>query len=506
MALYSLRDRKKFLISKFVEFSVWALVAAGLIASRANMQPELFGLIFFIAFFCLRDALLAQRRFAPAFFYVALFAIWANLHASFIYAIVLLGLQALSRLFLAVNLWTKGKTPRDCFEEYGTGLSHLICLAGIAFFSALITPYGFDLYRFIFSVVKDMPVIERAIIEWQPTEMEPKTLFFWLYYGFGLFAIARASWAKRALEAEATIVWVACGLMAFSHVRHIAIFGVATLPYLARMLSDLRTSSNFFFPSFLRERGRGEGYPLRLLSGIGLIALGLFSGSRHFERAHRAVFLFRNAADKERSYIAQNFPRKAFDFLERNPDLLALRTYTEWGWGGYAQWRAGLKGLRIFWDGRYLFHDLLKDALQRAYSEKQWSQFLQVWGIDLIVRSLPRNSEYRPYAQKLPNGQFSRLLKTKAAVFYPKDEWALIWWDEASIVLARRNAVSPSFLKKQEYQFWIPIDFYDVVFKLKQGSMNPGRLVQEMMRNREEAGKNFLNEFFLNMAQPLPSK
>lgn len=483
LAYYCLRLKTEFFISKIFEFFLWSVLIAGLISPRASMQPELLGLLFLVFFFYLRDRLLARDGRLAGLLYSALFVLWANIHASFIYALGLLGLQIVARLFLLFNRRFNGSSPElSLYVE----IQRLAALLGLGFFAALINPYGFKLYGFIASVVRDSPFISQAIAEWHPIEFEWGAVPFWLYNIFGLWLIGHASWRQRELQVEALFVWLACGLMAFAHNRNAAVFAVSSLPYLARC------SVMIMRPPWLRLA------PLVYI--FFLTVLGFFAASTHLVRAKNVLFLAWRRPDYFSFYIAQKaFPVKAFDFISRHKELLSLHAMTEWGWGGYAQWRAGAQGLKIFWDGRYLFHNLLRQASFMAQAPKTWNLFLSAWRVDLIVRPRPTDGEYFPVAMALPGSPAAHLLRTKTALYYDPRDWALIWWDETSVVLARRSALPKNFLTRHEYRFRAPLDFHLLSFQAKQGAIDINLLAREMRRNQAQAGPNFFNRYFLDL-------
>ncbi|MBI4668338.1 MAG: hypothetical protein HY747_03995 [Elusimicrobia bacterium] len=271
-----------------------------------------------------------------------------------------------------------------------------------------------------------------------------------------------------------------------------AVFSIATLPYFIALKSRI-----VWVPETrVARRFIGIFFAVSVYGLCVLAALGIFERVRRF-----SSFVIRQKEIPLEWILKQQFPAQAFDFIKHEPELIKIRAYVDWGGGGYAQWRAGEDGLALFWDGRYLFIELLKQAVRMADTKKRWNNFLKAWKIGLVVRAVPQADDYYPHAQNRPNGGRETFMRTKTALFYDSDEWALIWWDATSVVFVRRRAVSPGLLTSHEYKIRAPVDFYKVGFAVKTGKLTVDEVENEMLRNIREAGPNFLNTHFLELAR-----
>ncbi|MBI4063791.1 MAG: hypothetical protein HY401_05765 [Elusimicrobia bacterium] len=466
-------------------------IAVNLIASRANLQPELFGLLFLLIFFLLRDELLSSKIYSARFwlflsFYFILFALWANIHSTFSFALATLGIQMAASLLDAVVDGYRSRIFWPNLRKTWPFLRRCAFLIAAGFAATLINPFGFGIYELIVKVVGDINLLQLAINEWQSAEFEFSLVFFWVYFVSGLALILMSGWPGKRLRLEALLFWMFCGCMVFEHVRNVAVFGIATLPYLITAYSEIQLKAGRWIK----------------MAGTGILLMLTVLGARNF---------YATAKTRTETLIVQGgvpgpfvqtlgYPVRAFDFLDRNRYLFGLRAYLEWGWGGYAEWRAAEKGLKVFFDGRYLFHDLLDLAMTKAESPASWQSFLTDWQVNMVIRSTPKLDQYFVDETAKPGNSTDHLMRSRTALFYSPKEWALVYWDAVSLVLVRRSAVSSGFLKKHEYKIWAPLDFHAVLFGIKTGRIKPDQAIKEMRRNKLEAGDNFYNRYFARLA------
>lgn len=466
------------------------MLSVGLVGGRSSMQPELFGLLFLVGFFFLRDRLVlvigqkgARARWWLAI-YVLFFALWANIHSSFFFGLMVLGLQAASRclegIISAYRSWDWSLEARRAWIKIRPLM--MLMLLGAA--AALLNPFGFGVYYLIFWVMQNINFLQMTIQEWGPTEFVRSGAIFWSYFSVSLALMSAASLLRKRLMLEGFLFLIFCGHMVFEHTRNVAVFGVATMPYFLEAWSHCRRLAPLWF---------------KTLAALSISAVACFFFWLAAASAEHNIRIIRAKPKLNRDYInASMFPVLAFEFVERYEADLPKRIMSDWGWGGYVDWRLADNGFKVFFDGRYLFHSLMEEGMKYTDRPQAWSGFLKSRGVDLVIRSLPQTGDYMPSEAWDADASQERLLRSKTAVFYSPQEWALIWWDALSVVLVRRSAVSPHFLARREYQFWAPLDFEAVHFGLKTGRIDARGLEREMRRNYDEAGSNFINSYFFD--------
>jgi tetratricopeptide (TPR) repeat protein len=128
------------------------------------------------------------------------------------------------------------------------------------------------------------------------------------------------------------------------------------------------------------------------------------------------------------------------DFLKRHLD--GGKVYNDFDIGGYLLW----KEIPVFVDGRiapYVGTEVLNDFF-RIYGGRL--ELLDRYGIDWI---------YLPYGRAGQVDAFNRLNRLIRA----SGQWALVYWDDASLIYVRRAEKYSPVIKQHEYRYVNPAIF-----------------------------------------------
>jgi hypothetical protein len=263
---------------------------------------------------------------APPLWSALVITIWANLHGSFIFGLLLIGPFAAEALIAAPaeNRW---KVLRDWTIFFAASL-----------LAALITPFG--LHGLLFPLqLMAMPSLA-AVAEWKATDFSSIGLFEVLL----LTGLGSCLWLGVRIPVWRLAIVIGLLHMAFSHVRHQAVFvivsGLIIAAPLARTLgrSGPRQDLKPMLASSWREvRG--------LFAIAGLLALGL-TGWRLATPAGREDHI--------------NVPATALAQLP--PELRRARVLNDYSFGG----SLALMGIPVFIDGRV---DMYGTAALQDYIE-----------------------------------------------------------------------------------------------------------------------------------------
>ncbi|HEY0788016.1 MAG TPA: hypothetical protein VGE86_05180, partial [Thermoanaerobaculia bacterium] len=115
--------------------------------------------------------------------------------------------------------------------------------------------------------------------------------------------------------------------------------------------------------------------------------------------------------------------------------------------GGYLIWRT-YPARRVLTDGRNeLYLDLLRE-LPRAFADsRRWKRLFDRYDLALAVE------EYRGGTIRVTNGATGRAEDlAPSRVYFPRSRWALIGFDDAAMVFARRDAFPPGAIARLEYR------------------------------------------------------
>lgn len=159
-----------------------------------------------------------ERRTVPPVAWAALMLIWANLHASYVFALGLLAAFALEALI------EEADRRRVIFGWGRFGL--------LAAMFALVTPHGWQglVYPLKVSGMEVLPLIE----EWRPSRFPEDALF--LVYAAAVAVLAFLGRSKLSLVRLALLVLLAA--MAVLHARHQPLFVIVAALVISRGLSS----------------------------------------------------------------------------------------------------------------------------------------------------------------------------------------------------------------------------------------------------------------------------
>jgi hypothetical protein len=159
------------------------------------------------------------------------------------------------------------------------------------------------------------------------------------------------------------------------------------------------------------------------------------------------LFVFPRLAER-RAFDARPYPEAAAAFIERNLDALGhRRMFNEWDWGGYLGFRFA-PDLRVFMDGRYLFHPLLAESVDAYATPQAWQAFLDRYGVEwALVRNDPQPIDV---VERLGPGSLRRSKAPHFIAYMPPYRWALVHKDRLSLLFVRRGALPDRWVARQE--------------------------------------------------------
>ena len=397
LSLYSLED------SAFFALPLWGLA----ICPNSDLRPENFSVFFFaLLLWRLEKARLSGGAFSGGrrtyLWTAAIFALWANLHAGFVYGLLLL-------FFYAAGAYA----DRRLFHSgTGPGPERTFFKAGLAASAAtLLNPWGYKIYAVLLAHLSDADLVRKYLAEWAPASLGnpwhwPYMVFLLLSFSLLLSRFFREkSFPAAHLPALSYFAFAAAG-----HERHIAFFSMAALAFSFEALANEPAWKKKMKPA-------GAAALAAALLYLSLAVWPVYSGLRHDlgeESAGAAAYL------------------KA-----ETPGLGGRRLYNPWNWGGYLGWALSPE-YRVFVDGRYLFHKYLAPLSEAMADQQTWDRFASERGFGLVL--FRRDNALAPF--KYGGGA---VLRPAYLVFMPEEKWALVYWDKAALLFARRPVRTGEF-------------------------------------------------------------
>ncbi len=266
--------------------------------------------------------------------------------------------------------------------------SFLFILAASAVFG-LINPNFHQVYLYSFEYLAFKSSMAVTNIEHMPPSgilEDSQTLVFWLTaYIFGFLFLVRIKSARPYFW----ILIAGLGYLAFTSVRGIPFF---TITIIAAVASLWGSEKKLVVP-----------FPVAALL-MGVIALAAI-----FTQPQRIKF----------EAAPHAFPVSAVDFVENAG--LAGKMFNSHPFGGYLIYRL-YPGRKVFLDGR----DLLHEKTMKLIAKHGYMRTLNAFDVEWIIAG------YR-------DGVLRRL---------PENEWAVVFSDDISVILARRGGENEGIIKK----------------------------------------------------------
>ncbi len=358
---------------------VWAALTATVYwAARPHMVTFVLAAWFLWA---LETHRLGRAGFRRLWALPPLLAFWANAHGGFIMGPALVAAYTVPALARRARAGGWRRLPADPTARAWAVLGLALLIAPV------LNPTGLARWLYPFQTV-GMRLLRAHIAEWQPPQVSAPALWPFLAWWFGL--VLALGLSRRGLPAEHLLLWLGLGALAWSAVRHVALFALAAaLVWYLPAATALRR-----FPLGNRRPARAaRARPALNTALLAMLALAaLLTSWQPY------------ATGQRQAYVRATYPVAAVRFLQRTRPQ--ARLFNHYDWGAYLLW--AWPEQKVFIDGRTdLYGDpLLQEYLTVVRADPGWQEVLARWGIDTILaapdwpllRVLPRAGWVEVYA------------------------------------------------------------------------------------------------------------
>jgi hypothetical protein len=389
------------------------VVTASVIGCRAffDIKSDLFLFVGTLTLMALYEAYRRGARTELLLALPVLFALWVNLHFSFVYGLGVLCLLAGGEL-LKAWLGLPGALPRPRVRA-------LLLATVVAVAACLLNPYGTRALTYPFAILDEGNAWRAGIIEWAPTVLfreAPQNAAFFGYYFTAQWLLAAGVLlvSPRRLDLTSALHVAVTAVMALSARRFVGLFALVAAPFGASNLAILWQAASMRTP--LRALGPRPRAAIAAALCVAAVAHLGVRGVPYVRQSYARGFF---SGTVQESY----FPAGAVDFLNRNP--LPARLFHLYGAGGYIMFQTRRE---VFSDGRG--HLVYPDAFYEEesiaeYGSPGWSEVLDRRGVSVIVWPSTANAEgaYRHVLDMLTRApQWVRVYDdTESAVFAHAD-------------------------------------------------------------------------------------
>jgi len=439
----------------------WAVVAvlAAVLGARPRLflRPELVTLLALGLLLLLLQELRragGRRRIVLAAEIVVLAVPWANAHPGSLAAPVVAGAFLLGcRLPGGRPGRRGGAEPMPWALVFG--LPAALALALLA------TPNGWHILAVpaaIGSSLHDLAGINPEWLPlWNPAIAHDSVYLFVAAAALVLLAAAALRRAHR-LDPATGLAALALATLASSSIRHQALFYVGAVPFAGECLADLARTAGIGraaeAPHPAADASTASGRRMALLS---VVLCAVAAGWVLAPPTRGPLAPLQGRYHPGLGLEPARFPVALADRIGDWPGLGPL--YNNVAWGGYLLWRL-YPPRQIFVDGRNeVDPGLLREIAAARRSSPAWHALLERYGVDgAVVRYDERRLQVLDPPLH-PGGEPVVSWHTPHAVLFPREEFALVAWDDTGMLLVRRTAGRTARLAAEEYRFVHPEDW-----------------------------------------------
>ena len=335
---------------------------------------------------CMMGLLLALDRFKRTgkglWVLPPIFALWINLHGSWVFGIVLLAITIAAGLI-------EGEWGSVVAHRWSTSQVKNLALTFVASLAALfVNPFGYKLVWYPFDLLFRHTEVIQSLEEWQPVDFGSAHGKFSMALIFAVAAAALLSRRRWKLDEVALTAFALFeGLL---HARFLFFVGLIVAPILAPLLH--------LFPPYEPERDK-PWLNAAIMAGVVAAMVLLFPTAKQLQ-----------------GQVDEVYPTAALKFM-RNAQVEG-RIFNQYGWGGYMEWHD--PKLKPFIDGRadlFVYNGVFADYLQATGVKKPF-EVLDKYKIDYV---------------------FIQPTHPLAYVVEHSPEWHPIYADKIAVLLQRRE-------------------------------------------------------------------
>ncbi len=456
LSLLKSRARMDIIILAVI-FSLWGA------RFRFTERPEVFSLFMTsLILFLLYDSRLIGSL-SRSFLIITVTILWINLHGSAVLAPLFFLLFIAGELLNRITDRRLSAYGRERVSHSGK-LSHLVILAPLVFLATAVNPAGIKVWKASF----EANFVRSSGIAINPEWMRPESIDFPLFYAAVTIFLITAALSFWRLDFTRLLITVFLMFLALIYLRMIGLFFMALPFFLAVHVPSLGITARGkkFFSKVFNER---------LWAGLSAISI-VFS---------IFAFLFLPGT-YEFGYTIQEgrFPESACDFLEKNYRGEFL--YNDVRFGGYLIWRF-YPEQRVFIDGRNeLYEDLIQEIHSGLSDHVKWVRLLERYHIDAAIVSYWPELKGVLYPPEREGERQRRGYRAYSAFLFQKREWALVYWDDISMVFFKRNESSREAIERHEYRYINPEDWSYILERCKEDPILKKNVVLEIERRMLE--------------------
>ncbi len=345
-------------------FGLWAVLVFLTVAwsQLVVMRPQLAGLVCFVTLLTLCTS--RKLRAADWWIVPALFAVWANLHGSFLIGLMLLGCCVLGR---AVDVVRRTGSVRSVLRDDRVRRGFLLLeLAAVA---VLLNPYGIGLYAEVLHVSSNANVQE--LTEWGPLNLRESQ--GQLFAAVVVLLAMLYRWSPRRVR-----TWEVLALVGFGGA---ALWSSRLLIWWSPVAALLVATHGYAAWRSLRHRPL-VSEPAPRAGKWSVVTIGLIFICFGFSPIGVKMIHGRNPELKRA--VSAYTPVAAVEYLKQHPPQGLVFNIFEWG--DFLQW-SGPPGMKVFVNSHahLVPRDVWQAYMQIIEQRSGWQEGLDLYGVNTVV-------------------------------------------------------------------------------------------------------------------------
>lgn len=396
--------------------------------------------------------------------------LWVNIHGGssvlmpFI-CILYLALGVIIDLFNRKSGYTiPGAIDRD-------GLKIFLIVSVLVFAVSLLNPFTYHIFKIPWEL-QTKTIYKHAITELQPLPLNIRSIFFW-YMVFWLIITILS--VKKIYIAD-FILSVLFLYMSLQAKRFLPLFLITSSTLIVKNLSYLKSALRDLFAVPDLFRGKRIAY---ITLTLYMILLPFMS------------FVIIKGDDEVRFGLGvypYRYPENAIRYLKDNG--IKANLFNTFHFGGYIEWRYYPDGKPII-DGRGpMYEKLLEKILLAEDNRLIWRSLEGMYGFEAgivenpVIKKTAPGTDI-PYLQLVEKGSFA-----------PED-WALVYWDDSSLLYLKRNEKFKRIIERDEYRYATPLMWH--MAGKHGGKETYSEYIKELERNIRQNPECISSRVYLSM-------
>lgn len=434
-------------------FSIIIAVAVTVLLQAFKLdRPQFFSFLFTLILILLFEKFRKKPdSIIPLFFIPPLMLLWANMHAGFVYGIVIMIIYSVAE---TLKLFVKHQ--RLCVF---IGPKPVLALLIFVFISILFSYLNPILNEQIITTIEshtDARWLYKEVREYMPPIKEMSVYFgsrisaiiFFFIFGLVSSTFMLNAVRTKSIDVTALVLIIFSSISAFTAIRYIPFFLAVALPVTANY--------KFFENSLFLKK-------LKNSASVSILAIVFFAFAIMYGlRDYKSIF----------SIDSSKYPVKVTNFLLSNK--IDANIFNHFNKGSYLLWQL-YPHYRVFNDTRFISLEAVHDTDAIEYTLEDYSQPINSAVINALSAFVPKElgkisistPEYtlkteniKPLWKKLLDQYNINLIVHEACVPYTKDlyplvlrllkddEWVLIYLDGTMLVFVRNTEKYSGLIKK----------------------------------------------------------